>query len=128
MSKTKKSKKYCVLAICDTCGKQIQATPYMDFGELRDNWGEIVLSSTYCECKACNHRAPNTDITLWVYNKDLMKRFKPEDIGIKGDPEKVDEMLDAFAKNMAEYSKQVECEKKKYETVAEVIDGDEGCE
>ena len=113
MSKTKKAKKYCVLAICDTCGKQLQAAPYMDFGELNVHWDDIVLSSTYCECKACGHRAPNTDITLWVYNKELMKRFKPEDVGIKGNGDNVDIMLDEFAKNMKAYADIIVDEKSK---------------
>lgn len=106
---SKKARKiYKIIVKCDLCGKVIQQSQSLTWGELQQHYFDYVWSAPYLKCKDCNTPLPNFRITLSIYNNDLMKEFKPEELGIKGNEENVDIVLNSFQENMNKYMQAVE--------------------
>lgn len=120
----KKARKiYKVIVKCDMCGKVLQQSKSLTWGELMEHYVDYVWSAPYIKCKDCDTPMPNFRITLSIYNNDLMKEFKPEELGIKGNADNVDKVLDKFQEDMGKYMAAVsEYNKERKE------DGDEGRE
>lgn len=75
---------FSIRAYCSTCNKLLMESNYFYRHDLDKKWDMAVLGATAIPCKDCDHKVPNFNINLKVYDKTLDVEVDPKVFFPKG--------------------------------------------